>query len=217
MVNNAMTSVTRENFQAGRFGSPYVASQQELRTIHTVPMQGALPIVPSQANLRFTQRPAAPSLAVRPALMNRTFAGRPAFVPQRTPFAEQRASVSRATAVETSPSFARTAPSSNDPWQRFGANRGANDVTGAPAYARPVTPAYARPVAPAYAQPQYNRQVAPAYDRPAAPAYNRQAAPAYSRPATSNYSRAGASSYSRPANARPAARPTHSNSEHHDR
>jgi hypothetical protein len=180
-------------------------------------MQGALPIVPSQANLRFTQRPAAPSLAVRPALMNRTFAGRPAFVPQRTPFAEQRASVSRATAVETSPSFARTAASSNDPWQRFGANRGANDVTGAPAYARPVTPAYARPVAPAYAQPQYNRQVAPAYDRPAAPAYNRQAAPAYSRPATSNYSRAGASSYSRPANARPAARPTHSNSEHHDR
>ncbi len=55
-VANAMTSVTRENFQAGRFGHPYVVSQDELRTIHAVPMQGALPIVPSQANLRFTQR-----------------------------------------------------------------------------------------------------------------------------------------------------------------
>ena len=62
-------------------------------------MQGALPIVPSQANLRFTQRAAAPSLAVRPALMNRPFAGRPAVAFARTPFSEQQASVSRATRV----------------------------------------------------------------------------------------------------------------------
>jgi hypothetical protein len=249
MVNNAMTSVTRENFQAGRFGSPYIASQQELRSIHTVPMQGALPIVPSQANLRFTQRAAAPSLAVRPALMNRPFAGRPAVAFARTPFSEQQASVSRATRVafgsESSnapafsrsagaavPAYARTAgaaANSNDPWQRFSANRNANGTSGAPAYARPAGATapivtYGRPAAPAYAQPQYDRQATPAYSRPAAPAYSRLEAPAYNRPSTgysrpaTSYSRA-ASSYSRPAAPRPAAaaRPTHSNDDHRDR
>jgi hypothetical protein len=215
-VNNALTSVTRENFQAGRFGSPYVVSQQELRTIHTTPMQGALPIVPSQANLRFTQHSAAPSLAVRPGLMNRTFAGRPAFAPQRIPFSEQQASVSRATHVAfgaTSPAFARPGASSHDPWQRFGANRSTNGFTGTPAYARPAGASapyatYARPAAPAssyarpaYAQPQYNRQATPAYNRPGAAAY--------SRPATSNYTR--------PTSARPAARTTRSNDQHRDR
>jgi hypothetical protein len=230
-VNNAMTSVTRENFQAGQFGHPYVVSQDEMRSIHTVPMQGALPIVPSQANLRFSQRSVAPGLAARPAFTNRSFAGRPAVVPQRTPFAQQQASVSRATHVAYgpgSPSAAGSAPSyarpvegsavrapaatSNDPWQRFGANREPNAAAATPAYARPAAPAasyarpaapaasYARPVTPAYAQPQYNRQTAPAYSRPAAPAYSRPAAPAYSRPAA----------------ARPAAHATHSSDDHRE-
>jgi hypothetical protein len=240
-VNNAMTSVTRENFQAGRFGNPYVVSRQEMGTIHTVPMQGALPIVPSQANLRFTARAAAPSLAVRPALMNRTFAGRPAVMPQRTPFTEQQASVSRVThvafgaqATTNVPSFSRgavaspgapayarpagPATASNDPWQRFGANRGTGATAGAPAYARPAAPAatYARPATPAYAQPQYSREAAPSYNREAAPAYNRSTVPAYSRPAGSAYGRPAGSTYSRPAAARPAARATHSNDDHRD-
>jgi len=229
-VNNAMTSVTRENFQAGRFGNPYVVSQQELRTIHTTPMQGALPIVPSQANLRFTQHSAAASLAVRPGLMNRTFAGRPAFAPQRMPFSEQQASVSRATHVafgsetgsapsfsrgagSAAPAFARPGASSNDPWQRFGANRSSNGFTGAPAYARPggasaPSATYARPAAPAssYARPAY-----------AQPQYNRQATPAYNRSGTSAYSRPATSTYTRSSTARPAARATQSKDAHRDR
>jgi hypothetical protein len=230
-VNNAMTSVTRENFQAGRFGNPYVVSREELRTIRTVPVQGALPIVPSQANLRFTQRAAAPSLAARPGFMNRTFAGRQAFAPQRTPFNVQQQSVSRATHV----AFGAEAGSlrSNDPWQRFGTNRGVNGTAGVPAYQRPAggtapystytrpsAPAatYSRPsapagsyVRPAYAQPQYNRQSAPEYNRQATPAYNRGTTPAYNRPATSTYTRPAT------AHPAPAARATHSNEEHHDR
>jgi hypothetical protein len=216
-VNNAMTSVTRENFQAGRFGSPYVVSRAELSTIRTVPMQGALPIVPSQANLRFTQRSPAASLAVRPGLMNRTFAGRPAFAPQRTPFTEQQASVSRATHVaygagSATPQYARPA-GGNDPWQRFGANRDVNGTTGTPGYARPAgayapSATYARPQSSSYGQPQYNRQATPAYSRSATQSYYRSGSPAYSRPA--------ASSYSRPAGNRPAARPARSNDDHRD-
>jgi hypothetical protein len=228
-VSNAMTSVTRENFQSGRFGHPYVVSQEELRTLHTTPMQGALPIVPSQANLRFTQRAVSPSLAVRPALMNRSFAGRPA-VATRTPFTEQQASVSRATHVAFrpdagvgggagAPSFSRgfgagsaaAAPAyarpagptgSNDPWSRFNSNRSV-DRPNANANANGA-PSFARPAGAANVQQsqQFNRQAAPAaVSRPATPAYTRPAAPAaYNRPAaTPAYNRQAAPAYSRPA------------------
>jgi hypothetical protein len=207
MVNNAMTSVTRENFQSGHFGNRVAVSQEQLRGIRTVPMRGTLPIVPSQANLRFTQRAAAPSLAVRRALMNRTFAGRPA-IARRTPFIEQQASVSRATRGAFRP-----APTTAVPYAR---GAGAN------------APAYARPAAPHRAQPQYDRPAAPTYNRPAAPTYRRPEAPRYNRPETPTYNRqaapahdrpAASTNYSRPATttARPAARAPRGNDEHHDR
>jgi hypothetical protein len=180
-VNGAFTSVTRENFQQGRFGNPTVVSTAQLRTMQTMPMQGALPIVPSQANLRFTQRAVAPSLAARPQFTNRTFAGTPAGgAPARTPFTAQQASVARFTHVAYHP-----------------------QTPGAPAYSN--LPGYARPAAPAYAQPQYNRQSTPGY---AQPQYNRQTAPAYTRPATPGYVRPAAPAYNRaaaPAYGRPAA------------
>ncbi|HEY5349653.1 MAG TPA: DUF6600 domain-containing protein, partial [Candidatus Lustribacter sp.] len=277
MVNNAMTSVTRENFQGGHFRNRVAVSQEQLRGIHTVPMRGTLPIVPSQANLRFTQRAAAPSLAVRPALMNRTFAGRPA-IAQRTPFVEQQASVSRANhgafrpAATKAPAYVRPVDTnratSNEPWSRFNANRNARVTNGIPAYTRPAAPnhaqppyersaapAYNRPTAPTYNRPEppannrretptYNRQAAPAISRPAAPAYNRPTARTYNRPETPTYNRReaptynrqaapapvyrqAAPAYSRPAasndrrpettTARPAARVSHGNGEHHDR
>jgi hypothetical protein len=219
-VAGAMTSVTRENFQSGRFGNPMVPSQDQLRSIHPVAMQGALPLVPTQANLRFTQRTVAPSLAVRPALMNRPFAGRPALPAMRTPFSEQQASVARVTHVAYRPEAASGVGSpSNDPWSHFNGNRQAT-----PAYAQPQ-PQYNRQATPAYAQPQYNRQATPAY---AQPQYNRQAAPAnaqpqYHRPATPaytqpQYQRQAAPAYSRPAPvAHPQARATHSGGDRHDR
>jgi hypothetical protein len=204
MVNNALTSVTRANFENGRFGNPTVVSQEQLRTIHPVPMQGALPIVPSQANLRFTQHAVSPSLAVRPALMNRTFAGAPA-APQRTPFTAQQASVSRAMHVDYHPG------ATVSPYSR--------PAAAAPSYARPAETYNSRPASDTYNNTGYatrtaaqandpwsrfngNRNVtgagAPAYSRPAAPAggYARPAGPTYAQP---QYNRSAAPAYSRPA------------------
>jgi hypothetical protein len=146
-VAGAMTSVTRENFQSGRFGNPMVPSQEQLRNIRPVAMQGALPVVPTQANLRFTQRTVAPSLAVRPALMNRAFAGRAPSFAMRTPFRQQQASVARATHVAAFPAYAQ--PRDNRPAM--------------PAYAQPQ---YNRQAPPAYAQPQYRRPATPGYAQP---------------------------------------------------
>jgi len=219
-VNGAFTSVTRENFQNGRFGNPTVVSTAQLHTIQTVPMQGALPIVPSQANLRFTQRAVAPSLAARPQFTNRSFAGTPAGAPARTPFATQQASVARVTHVAYHPQTPGAAAPSygNDSWSRFSANRSNATGGNVPAYARPAAPAYAqpqynRPSTPGYAQPQYNRPSTPGY---AQPQYNRPSTPAYTRPAAPAYSRPAAPAYSRPAPvAHPQAHATRASDDHH--
>ncbi len=192
LVNNAMTSVTRENFQAGRFGNPTVVSQERLQSLHPVPVQGALPIVPTQANLRYTQRAVAPSLAARPTLTNRSFAGAPSYA-QRTPFNEQQASVSRATHLSYAPSYARPggAAAAGDSWSRFNANRS----TGG--YARPEAQSYNRQATPSYSRSEtqpYNRQTTPSYSRPETPSYNRQAVPSYAHQAAASNSYARSSS-----------------------
>lgn len=193
-VNNAMTSVTRENFQSGRFNERVAVSSEQLRNAHTFAVQGALPIVPGRENLRFSQRNVAPSLAARPAFAGRSFAGR-ATVVTRTPFAQQQQSVSRVTHVAYRPepaannalapersgqrSFSSERASdavpsytrgSNDSWQRFNANRN-GDVNRAPQNTGGV-PAYARP-----AQQQQGAAVQ---------SYDRRATPAYARPAYQN-------------------------------
>ena len=204
-VNGAMTSVTRGNFEAGRFDHPYVASAVQLRTLQATPFQGALPVVPSAANLRFSQRAPASALTVRASFATQTFAGRASFA-TRTPFAAQQDSVSRATRVPyapqavapAAPSYARPAaaypgasyaapaarPVSNDPWSRFGATRpAAAPAAAGPAYTRPAAPSSGTP---SYGTPSYG---APAYQRAAQPAYTRQAQPAYSRPAANRTAR----------------------------
>jgi hypothetical protein len=207
-VAGAFTSVSRENFQRGDFSHPYVVSQAELRTIHAVPVHGALPIVPSRANLRFSARPVPAALDARPAFAQRTFAGHAA-VTARVPFSRQQASVSRVTHAGYGPQSNGFAPAArgatNDPWARFSQNR-ALPASGAaaPAYARPAAPSYARPA------PAYGRESAPAYARSAAPAYGRPAGPSYQRPA---------SSYARPSggNARPRPHSTRAGGDRRDR
>jgi hypothetical protein len=241
-VVNSMTSVTRENFQAGRFGNPMVVSQAQIHDFHPMPMQGALPIVPSQANLRFTQRSAPPQLAVHAAFASGAFAGHVNVV-MRTPFVQQQASVSRFTHVayhpgvqpqgagapsfshgpvgspagNAAPSFARPA---GDSWSRFNTNRTPEaNGGGAPGYAHQASPEYERPAAPAYTHqstPEYTHQSAPAYTHQSAPGYTRPAAPAYTRPAAPAYTRQGAASYARPQQqSHPQARPSHTD-DHHD-
>lgn len=220
--NGAMTSVSRENFQNGRFGERTIVTQEQIRTFRPVAMQGALPIVPSQANLRFSQRNAPPSLAARPAFGDRSFAGRPVAA-QRTPFTEQQQSVSRLTHVAFHPeaqnappqrserwsggfSAERQAPAAqrgdasptygrgpaNDSWSRFNTNRGAQNGA-VPAYARPATQGST------YARPadDPNRRSTPAYTRPT---FSNEARPAQqtqrdARPAVPAYARPAAPAY----------------------
>jgi hypothetical protein len=201
-VDGAMTSVTSANFRSGRFDHPYVVSAVQLRTIQTVPFQGALPVVPTRANLRFTQQGPATSLTVRAAFSSQRFAGSVNYA-TRTPFVQQQASVSRVTHVPyaaqavapAAPSYARPAagsygaPAANDPWSRFGATRpAAAPAAAVGTYARPAGPSYAAPAArsiqPAYggAAPSYGTRQAPA-------AFERQAPGAYARPAAARNAR----------------------------
>jgi hypothetical protein len=214
-VNNALTSVTRENFQAGRFNERVAISSEQLRSgsIRTVNVQGALPIVPGRANLRFTERTVAPALAARPAFADRTFAGRPIPV-TRTPFAEQQQSVSRVTHVAYRPAPQanpaapaavqnvrgdaapvqqyHATPNGADPWSRFNGNRGAQTQTNtAPGYTRPAVQSGA-----AVPQSEY-RRTTPAYTRPAEPAAQLQPHAQYQRPAQTQLQ------YQRPVQAQP--------------
>jgi hypothetical protein len=207
-VNNAMTSVTRENFQNGHFSERVAVSSEQVRTFRPVAVQGALPIVPSQANLRFTQRNVAPALAGRAAFAGRSFAGHQAIV-ERTPFNEQQQSVSRVTHVAYHPEATNAAPvrneqrsfgapteqrgadasapsytrgSQNDSWQRFNSNRNPNAATDPRAsQSNGALPPYARP-----STQQGSSSTRPAFsnDQRTAPQTDtRPNAPTYARPA----------------------------------
>jgi hypothetical protein len=94
-VHNAVTSVSVQNFQAGRFNSAAPVPVAQLHGYGAVAVRGPLPVVPTAANLRYTERNT--TLAVRQtAFVQRSFAGAPVAT-QRTPFAMQQASVARVT------------------------------------------------------------------------------------------------------------------------
>ena len=198
-VNNAMTSVTRENFQAGRFNERVAISSEQIRSgaVRTVNVQGALPIVPGRENLRFTQRTVAPALAARPAFADRGFAGRQASV-TRTPFAEQQQSVSRATHVAYHPENPQSranpenaqyrsttvTPSGAEgqPRSYGGRDAGAPNTNGGDSWSRfngnrgtqtqSGAPGYARPATQSggVAPQSDERRTTPSYTRPQSPA-----------------------------------------------
>jgi hypothetical protein len=140
---NGVTYLPHHRFEQGSFerGRPIAASQ--LRSIEVV--RGPLPIVPNAEHLRFSDRPVGTQVAVKAALLQRSFAGEaPPVV--RVPFAQERMAVARVThaalaerevnahrAVEVIEGTTVTHPAVNDPWSRFGQSRGV------PNGARPVT------------------------------------------------------------------------------
>ena len=82
-----VTGVSHERFLQGSFGHPVAVNASQLRSIQVA--HGALPVVPSAANLRFNGRVStAANVATRPAFQ-RSFAGS-GMVAVRTPFAQQR-------------------------------------------------------------------------------------------------------------------------------
>ncbi|MBV8579247.1 MAG: FecR domain-containing protein [Candidatus Eremiobacteraeota bacterium] len=164
LLANGATYVSRSNFVAGHFEQHSVMTTTQLRSATSVQVaRGPIPVLPTAANLRYTDHAVAPQLAARPVTMGeRTFAGT-AVVTKRTPFEQQRTTLATVTHVRLTPSGAQdraafTAPanttpaatrnaagtatsnamptrSANDPWSRFGTSRG-TPMTGA---VRPTT------------------------------------------------------------------------------
>ncbi len=90
------TSVSHDRFAKGDFAHMRSVDQSKLRAVR--PLRGVVPVVPSDANLRFSNRPAATSLAVGAALIGGTFAGNTIAV-RRTPFVQQQADLAAAVRV----------------------------------------------------------------------------------------------------------------------
>jgi FecR protein len=93
---NGVTYVPRHDFENGHFEHRYTAPPQQ-RQVQIV--RGPVPVVPTGASLRYSERPVSPQLVVRPALMERQFAGNPTIV-RRTPFEQQRAAVATVTKLQ---------------------------------------------------------------------------------------------------------------------
>jgi hypothetical protein len=164
---NGVTYVPHKNFVGGNFEHPRAVDPSKLRSIH--PVRGIVPAVPTDANLRFSDRPVPAQLtAVSSALTGGTFAGNTIAV-RRTPFVQQREAVATAAHVRAAtapkpqqPDVPRVVPVTygtttttvpvtgtrgvtavrevNDPWARFGASRG-TAVTHTATSANAVTPA----------------------------------------------------------------------------
>ena len=196
LVKGAVVGVSVSHFRDGRFEHPVAIGARQLRNATVV--RGALPIVPTTANLRYSMRAVGPQVSTQPAFA-RTFAGNTTPV-ARVPFEQQRRRVEsivhaplpaparqRATtqaprSTQSTPLITPTAPAhitsarvlrpaTSDPWTRFNASR---VTTGTPhrpsAASTPSTPAYASPRRSLEAPTPAERPVAtPAYDRVARP------------------------------------------------
>jgi len=138
VYRNAMFSgasaVTAEQFRSGSFRQTLAVSPATMRSAHV--FNGAVPVVPTGANLRYSDRAVSPQLAARSsAFSQRTFAGN-ASPSARVPFEQQRtafASAAHLSAPErgANATHAFSAPSQNgtargaagSPWDRFNAAR----------------------------------------------------------------------------------------------
>jgi Family of unknown function (DUF6600)/FecR protein len=116
------TALPGQRFLEGRFEHAAAVPPAKLRHIEIV--RGALPVVPTAANLRFSDTPVAPQLAVQPA-QTRTFAGN-AVVARRVPFEQQREAIAAQAAVRTiAAPHAAAVPQKTlaSPWDRFNGAR----------------------------------------------------------------------------------------------
>jgi hypothetical protein len=131
------TAIPGQRFLEGRFEHATAVPPSKVRQIEIV--HGGLPVVPTVANLRFTDKPVAPQLAAPPA-QTRTFAGNNS-VAHRIPFEQERdGMVTAVTRVRTAPvTHVQTGPATSvqaaprtvavpekavaSPWDRFAGTR----------------------------------------------------------------------------------------------
>ena len=102
---HGVTYVPRHDFLAGHFHGRAAGDPDRMRSVQIV--RGRVPLVPTTENLRYTERPTTTNVAVRPALLERTFAGNPVAV-QRVPFDQQRVAVARLAHADAEPHRAAT-------------------------------------------------------------------------------------------------------------
>ncbi len=86
LVKGAVVGVSVSHFRDGRFEHPVTIGAAQLRNVTVV--RGALPIVPTTANLRYSMRAVGPQVSTQPAFA-RTFAGNTTPI-ARVPFEQQR-------------------------------------------------------------------------------------------------------------------------------
>jgi hypothetical protein len=120
---NGVTAIGAKRFTEGRFEHPRAVGAAQLGQVAVA--RGPLPIVPTEANLRFKPGAAAAPPEPRRALVERTFAGRAEPV-TRTPFEQQRSALagfarSRGVpALKAVPVTNGTSTNAASPWARFG-------------------------------------------------------------------------------------------------
>jgi len=216
--NYGMTSVSSQRWMAGDFSHRMPMTVASMRDVPFGAVRGGLPVVPSAANLRFSNHAAPQQLAYH---STQTFAGH-ATIPQRTPFETSRQTLARsyhtsapvehfgATSSERfapgqasgagrfesganrSTDFAPRGGGAADSWSHFNTNRGTSFGRPAGSYeARPQTesrPSYSG--GSGYSRPAYTGGAG--YSRSAAS--QTESRPSYSRPSYNG----GGGGYSRP-------------------
>jgi len=161
------TAVARQRFLEGRFDRTVALTPDRMRTGQ--PVRGTVPIAPSAANFRFSDRPVAPVVAmrhivdIRPSVVVRPTASDPwtRFTTNRVAPGHQVTVIDGATVTSAKPATARVAApalrSAHDTtaWSRFDAAAGSRSAVPREATVihEPITvhertslPSYARPV-----------------------------------------------------------------------
>jgi len=126
-----VTAVPGQRFTEGNFRHPMVVAPGELRNVQAI--RGAVPVVPTAANLRYSNAHVDSQLAVHSSFAEHGFAGSTAPV-SRVPFEQQRSAFAAATRLPLTPEARgegfhdASTPVGNHPagdaWGRFGQNRG---------------------------------------------------------------------------------------------
>ena len=216
--NYGVTSISSQRWVAGDFAHRTPMTVAAMRDVHFGAVRGGLPVVPSQANLRFTNRAVPQQLAYHSTA---SFAGHAAVAP-RTSFETQRQTLARsfhtsapvehfgatssvrfAAPAASAEHFAPRTESGPNAWSHFNSGRGTE-------YGRLGMTNEVRPQAQIHPQAEARPQ-AEAHPYTAGSGYSsHQAAPSYSHPSYNGggYARTN-ESYARPSQSY--SRPSYSN------
>lgn len=142
-VAGGVHGVASQEFTGGKFGAIRPLGSQQLQSASL--MRGALPVQPSQANLRFSERtPTAIGSSRAPVTQN--FASRMQTGSTRTPFTQQQSAFNGISRSGAQGAAAVTGTANSGGWQRFGSTPNSTR-SAASAPPRPTQQSFASPSA----------------------------------------------------------------------